>query len=147
MGRQCIAAACSSTSRYGGSFFRFPRNPDLRKKWAKQVKRTRDRWSGPTEYSLLCEKHFTEDCFEPEAAIAAAMGLSRRKRLKPDAIPTVFERPRKALPSEAGDEPSCSQLGKRRADRTVTPIAEKRPRGAYLKRERARVRCEHKPGV
>ena len=59
------------------------------------MKRTRDHWSGASNYSVLCEKHLTADSFEPDSAIAATMGLAKRKRLKYGAIPTVFERPRK----------------------------------------------------
>ena len=55
------------------------------------MKRTRDHWSGTSNYSVLCEKHLTADSFEPDSAIAAMMGLAKRKRLKYGAIPTVFE--------------------------------------------------------
>ena len=67
------------------------------------MKRTRDHWSGASNYSVLCEKHLTADSFKPDSAIAATMGLAKRKRLKYGAIPTVFERPRKPLPSEASE--------------------------------------------
>ena len=54
------------------------------------MKRTRDHWSGTSNYSVLCEKHLTDDSFEPDSAIAATMGLAKRKRLKYGAIPTVL---------------------------------------------------------
>ena len=90
------------------------------------MKRTRDHWSGTSNYSVLCEKHLTADSFEPDSAIAATMGLAKRKRLKYGAIPTVFERPRKLLPSEAS-EPSnggfqCSH-SRKRASSTANPGA------------------------
>ena len=69
------------------------------------MKRTCDHWSGTSNYSVLCEKHLTADSFELDSAIAATMGLAKRKKLKYGAIPTVFEQPQKPLPSEAS-EPS-----------------------------------------
>ena len=124
-------------------FFKFPSDLALREKWTKEVKRTRDRWSGPSEHSVLCEKHFTEECFEPASAIAATMGLHKRKRLRPSAVPTVFER-RQQEPATAAslNEPSCSGLSrsrKRSVASVITPAAEKIPRKAYQKRERSRV--------
>ena len=73
------------------------------------MKRTRDHWSSTSNYSVLCEKHLTADSFKPESAIAATMGLAKRKRLKYGAIPTVFERLWKPLPLEAS-EPSSSDF-------------------------------------
>ena len=75
------------------SLFSFPKDPVLSKKWTEQVKRTRDKWLGPTKYSFLCSCHFTEDCFQPDVVVAASLGLSKRMKLKSDAIPTVFKRP------------------------------------------------------
>ena len=49
-------------------------------------------WSGPTKHGVLCEKHFTVESFDPNSAIASSMGLAKQKRLRPDAIPTIFER-------------------------------------------------------
>ena len=46
------------------SLFRFPRYPCLREKWVKHVQRTQVHWN-PTDNSVLCSKHFEEDCFEP----------------------------------------------------------------------------------
>ena len=104
MGKYRVAAACSSTNR-DGSFLKFPSDPNSRGQWSKEVKRTRDHWSGTSNYSILCEKHLTADSFEPHSAINGTMGLAKRKRLKYGAIPTVFEQLRKPLPLEAS-EPS-----------------------------------------
>ena len=40
----------------------------------KQVQRTRFQWSGPSEHSVLCSKHFANSCFEPESALWSKMG-------------------------------------------------------------------------
>ena len=114
------------------------------------------RWlNGPTEYSVLCDKHFTADCFEADSEIAAKMGLTKRKRLTPNAVPTVFERPRQPLPSEnasAGLGSSSSSVPLRSAKRACVDTTcgktgvgacgsqSKRTRQAYEKRERSRIR-------
>ena len=36
---------------------------------------------------------FSENCFEPDSAIAASMGVTKRRRLKQEAIPTIFDKP------------------------------------------------------
>ena len=94
MPKRCVAYSCGNINKDGVSLFTFPRDVSL-KKWADQVKRTRDKWSGPTQYSFLCSCHFTTECFEPDSAIAASVGLKRTVRLKPDAVPSIFKRPQK----------------------------------------------------
>ena len=34
-----------------------------------------------------------EDCFEADAALAQSFGISKKRQLKVDAIPTIFDRP------------------------------------------------------
>ena len=99
----------------------------MRKKWADQVKRTRDKWDGPTDHSVLCSSHFEEHCFEADMKLAESLGVESKKkpRLKPDAVPTLFQRPVSKRPSmEAVAEPE---------------LPKKMRRVAYEKRERQRV--------
>ena len=145
MVKRCVAAGCSNTYSDGVSLFQFPRDPVLRQQWSQQVRRTRARWSGPSEHSVLCSKHFTESCFEPSSALASKVGLEKRKRLKADAVPTIFERPETSTSSTNTSGDFSSQRKRAAVD---TPLEEstgakhqaKRARGAYEKRERARVR-------
>ena len=63
--------------------------------------------------------------------MAAKLGIQKRKKLKPDAVPTIFERNKQhaAPPSKkrtGSSEPDCSEVAKK-------------PRSGYDKRERARV--------
>lgn len=119
MGKKCVAVGCSNTHKDGVSLFKFPRDPHLCKRWTDQVKRTRAQWE-PTEHSVLCSLHFEMHCFETDCIISQSPGFSRRKmRLKVDAIPTIFRRPKKQ-----GDEPESMPPPKRTA---------------YEKRQRARV--------
>ena len=145
MVKRCIAAGCSNTYSDNVSLYKFPRDPVLRQQWVKQVQRTRAQWSGPSEHSVLCSEHFTDCCFQPDSAIAASMGLQKRRMLKPDAIPTVFERPAVQLPSSSGSCAGASGSSRKRGSSTTSPAAEDTPsqpkkrRGAYEKRERSRV--------
>ena len=137
MVQYCIAAGCSNTRSDGVSLFKFPSDPLLREKWTREVKRTRDSRSGPTKHSVLCEKHFAEDSFEADSAIASSMGIAKRKRLRHNAIP---ERPR--LPAETSAARSRKRVGSSAAPgaSTSTSLLVKKPRKAYEKRERSRVR-------
>lgn len=42
--------------------FHFPKDPHMCKKWADQVKRTRDKWDGPTDHPVLYSCHLEEHC-------------------------------------------------------------------------------------
>ena len=60
--------------------------------WTLQVRRTRDKWGGPTKYSAVCSEHFTEDCFQPTSVMSKKLGIKMKQLLKPTAIPTSFNR-------------------------------------------------------
>ena len=90
MVKRCVAGGCSSTHRDGLHLYKFPNDPELKKNWAYQVKRTRDKWE-PTPYSYLCSKHFEENCFQPYCQLSESMGVGKvRKLLKADAVPSIF---------------------------------------------------------
>ncbi len=82
----------SKTHEDNVSLFKFPTDIKLRRAWTLQVKRTRDRWDGPNERSTLCSDHFTVECFESMSILSKEMGLQRRTKLKPNAIPSIFPR-------------------------------------------------------
>ena len=92
MVKRCIAAGCSNIAQENVSLFSFLRDPVLRDRWTKQVRRTHDGWSGPTPYSFVCSDHFTEDCFETDTFMAQKLGIKKRKILKSDAVSTIFPR-------------------------------------------------------
>ena len=125
MGKKCVAYGCSKKHSDGVSLFLFPTDAKLKQEWIKQVQRTRDYWSTPTANSCLCSDHFTEDCFEPSSLTAVKLGLKRKVMLKPDAVPTIFQRP-------SGSIKTASVL-------EVAPAKRKRTSRAYEKRERKRV--------
>ena len=130
---KCVAAGCSNSTSDKVTIFKFPSDPVLRGKWEKQVQRTRADWKA-TKHSHLCSEHFTEDSFEVEPTLAAEFGIPKKRRLKPGAVPSIF--PRTATAASGG------QMSIKRPA-TTTPdsaTATKKRRGAFEKRERARVR-------
>lgn len=57
----------------------------------KQVQRTRAQWKA-TDHSFVCSEHLTDDSFEVDLALASKFGLKKRRRLKPESVPTIFYR-------------------------------------------------------
>ena len=91
MPRRYIAAGCNTKDSEGYSLHTFPRNKELRDKWIRAVKRQRSNWDGPSKYSLLYSKHFEPDCFKTEGSrYRDEVGIPAKKRLKLDAVPTIF---------------------------------------------------------
>ena len=135
MVNRCVAAGCSNTPSDRVSLFKFPSDGVLRRKWEKQVQRTRAQWKA-TEHSFLCSDHFTEDCFEVDSALASQFGIKKRRRLKPGSVPTIFHRPSTAQVRASEAEERSSR--KRTAG--ACPIvgdegsSSKRKRGAAEKR-------------
>ncbi|XP_016661072.1 THAP domain-containing protein 4-like [Acyrthosiphon pisum] len=79
----CTAVKCSNTRSKGFRLFRFPRDPNRRKIWLQNYHR--DKWQ-PTNHFELCEDHFEERQFEQHR-------LDGLQKLKPNAIPTLFDIP------------------------------------------------------
>ena len=129
MPNHCVAAGCTNSSTIKGiSVYHFPKDLSLRKKWVDQVKRTRDKWTGPSEHSILCSDHFSDDCFEASYDLRKHFGIQtpRKRQLKPNAVPSIFKR---HISFDDASSTTC----------TVQPPPKKRSRVAYEKRERKRV--------
>jgi len=91
MPRRCVAAGCDSVGGKGCSLHKFPQDEAIKKKWIKAVKQQRSNWDGPSSYSLLCSKHFMDDCFVTECVqFCDELGMPTPKRLKSDAVPMIF---------------------------------------------------------
>ncbi|CAI6373146.1 unnamed protein product [Macrosiphum euphorbiae] len=76
----CTAVNCSNSRTKGFRLFRFPKDESRRKIWLQNC--LRDQWV-PTNSSELCEIHFEESQFEQHRQDGI-------KKLKPNAIPTLF---------------------------------------------------------
>ena len=132
MVKHCVAAECSNT--YKVSLYKFPQDSTIRQEWTRQVKRIRADWSGPSDHSILCSEHFTDDSFEPNYLLASDFGLEKTSKLKLGGIPTIFNWPQVVkLRKMKTIEDKC---GSSNVDGMP---ATKRRRGAHEKRERARV--------
>ena len=98
------------------SLFKFPKDRVLSQKWIRNVQKTRANWDGPSEHSVLCSQHCDSSCFEVDSELAAQMGIQKCRRLKPDVVPTVFDRPAIQLPSlRAQSEPGPSRVSRKGA--------------------------------
>ena len=143
MWRRRVAAGCSNTHSDSISMHKFPKDSELRKKWEKQVQRTRERWSA-TENSFLCSEHFEAECFEVDSMLAEQMGLKKRRRLKPDAVPTIFVRhvtPQQTTESSSSCEAPALTTARKRAPASSSTVGTGDPpkkRMAFEKRERLR---------
>ena len=128
MVKRCVAAGCSNTNADGVSLFKFPKDEKLHALWIKQVSRFRAEWTC-TEYSVLCSEHFSDECFEVESKLAAEFGMKRTKRLKADAVPSIFTR----------SSATSRTLGKRVSPCSNSSESSSKKRMAYEKHENYRV--------
>ena len=93
----CCAVGCPNDSRFvskgqGISFRRFPTEVSLLKEWLAKISRV---GLAVTKDTRLCSFHFEPDCFERDLR-AELLGSKVKRKLKPDAVPTIFDhRPRK----------------------------------------------------
>jgi len=75
---RCSAKGCSSSSDNGKHrWLSFPTDSCLRNRWIEAV--GKDNWQ-PTKYSVLCGKHFSNDCWRND----------KSNKLKAEAVPSVF---------------------------------------------------------
>jgi len=104
----CAAFNCSNSSKSGVSFFFFTLKDEKRcKEWLRLMKR---KDFTPTAASKLCSAHFSPQCFEQNLALRATFGVQfklKKLRLKPDALPTIFNFERKTVEQvSVNNEPS-----------------------------------------
>ena len=120
MPRHCVAAGCDSVGRKGCGLHKFPQDEVIRKKWIKAVKQQRSNWDGPSLHSLLCSKHFSDECFITKGVcFRDEMRMPTAKCLKPDTVPTLFARSIDYLESSSASNTSIYRP-------TSWPLSEKR---------------------
>lgn len=65
------------------SFFCFPKDPHLKKKWIVAIKRDEGKLFVVTKHTKVCSNHFTADSYLPNV-------VGDRRYLRVDAVPSVF---------------------------------------------------------
>ncbi|CAN8016889.1 unnamed protein product [Ixodes persulcatus] len=86
----CCAVGCHNDrgAKKDVTFHVFPRDLQRRARWIAAVRRAH--WV-PTKASRLCSVHFTNESYELSSRLSKEFGLGQRApRLKPDAVPTIF---------------------------------------------------------
>lgn len=134
---RCVAGGCSNTAKDWVSLHGWPSNTQLARQWTNAVRNTQANFNQMAS-SKLCSSHFSDNSFETQSVIAQSLGLNMKK--KPSAVPTIFNNclpPKKRRRDNSTDrtEGSSSPVYGSRAQQI-----HKQPRGAYRKREAARVR-------
>ena len=88
----CVAADCTSTHVEILSLHEFPKEdrPEIRRQWINFVKTKRKNFTTPTMHSVLCEKHFTADCYPMEYSLKTYIGITvKRKSLLKYVVPSI----------------------------------------------------------
>ncbi|XP_033219203.1 uncharacterized protein LOC117174312 isoform X2 [Belonocnema kinseyi] len=78
----CSVPNCHRRADKGYRMFVFPKRPDKRKLWARLCKRE----DKPPKHARICEYHFDDNQFTIDFR-------GKRGKLKPNAIPTVYDAP------------------------------------------------------
>ena len=88
----CSAPGCKNrsekTRERGVTFHSLPKKNVMAKKWLEQLRRD-ERFLPKNLY--VCNEHFKDDCFETEYRFQLLGGNTRRRSLKKDAFPTIFQ--------------------------------------------------------
>ncbi|KAF2901221.1 hypothetical protein ILUMI_04965 [Ignelater luminosus] len=74
----CGRSKTDKTKKLGITFHHFPKNPDLRSKWANII--NKNNWI-PSRMNVLCSQHFKESCFD-RTSLA-------KVRLRENAVPSI----------------------------------------------------------
>lgn len=143
-GKFCVAAGCTSTYRDNVSLHEFPREETIRRQWVNFVKAKRKDFIQPTQYSILCEKHFPPGSYPLEYEVKKSMNIPvKKKRLLRHAVPTIHT---VGLAEQQEQDQSTSPGTPVLAS---TPLhghvmsPPKKMRTAFRKRECARVRSKY----
>ena len=93
----CSAPGCSNRSDKDKekrlSFHNLPfKNKKLSRKWLDQLRRDERFMPNKLENVYVCSEHFTEDCYENSYRYQLMGGNTRKRSLKKDAFPTIFNR-------------------------------------------------------
>ena len=102
--------------------YKFPKDANLRRQRVKFVQVKRADFVEPTEHSIICNIHFSPDCYEKSFMVE--MGLRKQSPLLSGAVPTIqspaatnsYDTRKRPIQVEGSEEPE------------VADSADKRPR-------------------
>ena len=120
----CAAFGCNSQHKKdsGVSLFRFPKDAGRRKAWTIYCRRED---FSPTDNNRLCSLHFSKEQLDRDPEKLKENGYAEpRIRLRKDAFPDI-----------------PLSVGKPQDENATISFPPRKPRGAYLKRQRAEVSC------
>ena len=87
----CCVFGCtnysSKSSDKGISFHRIPKDQGLRKAWIARIRRDN---LPPLENCYVCSEHFAQECFDSSLKEKLLAGQKVKRRLKCDALPSLF---------------------------------------------------------
>ncbi|XP_049274277.1 peroxynitrite isomerase THAP4-like [Rhipicephalus sanguineus] len=115
--RCCCVPFCTSSQRKkeaGVSFHEIPANTELRERWLRVIARKNWVPNSTSNYSAVCSLHFVEADFREN---------TKRRMLKPDAVPSVFPHYPSYMKNEPPKERSCSSIQKRKRDSSTDTLA------------------------
>jgi len=87
MVKRCVIQFCSNSNKTGHIMHKFPKDANLRWQWVKFVRVKRGDFIEPTEHSVICNIHFSPDCYEKSFMVE--MGLKKQSSLLSGAVPTI----------------------------------------------------------
>ncbi|XP_067143078.1 THAP domain-containing protein 2-like [Centruroides vittatus] len=109
----CVAVCENYNQKTKGSnviYHSFPKHPTLRSKWIHACKRE-DKVN--VENATVCSAHFLKDDYERNLK-AEILNIPSRRRLKPDAVPSL-----NLAPVRSSDVPCTSEIVEQMHDRTI----------------------------
>lgn len=107
------------------SMFKFPKELKRRKLWIQRLNRGRTVTEDfvPSVHSKLCLKHFEDSQFLISPKLVKEVGYRNiRLRLKPDAVPTLFETPSRNKIGHKTDIPQWQSPKRKTNIRSVIPL-------------------------
>lgn len=111
-GTRCYVPGCTNTSVANPELtFHLPRDSDTKRKWEAAIPSRLRVEHKELSISRICSSHFSDDAYLDTDILQVQLGVSRkRKRLKVDALPTIFPEQREqaqTLPHEVCHNLCC----------------------------------------
>ncbi|KAH6938906.1 hypothetical protein HPB50_014693 [Hyalomma asiaticum] len=96
------------TARRQVSFFAFPKDPLLKKRWLVAIKRDEGKLFAVTKHTKVCSTHFANDDYLPNV-------VGGRRYLRVDAVPSVFAfgKPQRPARRKPRDRQQCVSRAQR----------------------------------